>query len=403
MSSELKDEQQLDSTIEIDVIKYATFRRQEIELLHSESFLSKENKHKSLFQMLPRHMRRRTMGYIRKRLPHKIRAMAIIKPPAKIIKRPSRKYRRRPRNLVKEYDRRKRDTLNKVWLETHIWHAKRFHMSDSLYGYKLPLFENCKNKRAIYKCLNKSCCIHDESYFVCNELEGEEDVLINGLNRMCSSKVGLTFGAKMFLNGQYEGRTVLYEKDKYPFGCIGPVRFLWKFYENPNDPEAKKQRRIWIWSHPSTTKQIRAQLIEIFDLKLQSADDNTSDNGEFESTTGGSVVKLKSLKDKIVRFKLLGPLSTTLLAHVLKTFDDNQSDIYYQHHADIWNKFKLSLKNPNDVTSQTVISLLVKDPRLSMPKKKMFNKVQKKNEEKFSNDNNNGNFFIYPIIFYELL
>jgi hypothetical protein len=168
--------------------------------------------------------------------------------------------------------------------------------------------------------------------------------------------------------------------------------------KNPNNLEAKKQRRIWIWSHPSTKKQIRAQLIEIFDLKLQSADDNTSDNGEFESTTGGSVVKLKSLKDKIVRFKLLGPLSTTLLAHVLKTFDDNQSDIYYQHHADIWNKFKLSLKNPNDVTSQTVISLLVKDPRLSMPKKKMFNKVQKKNDEKFSNDNSNGNFFIYPII-----
>jgi hypothetical protein len=168
--------------------------------------------------------------------------------------------------------------------------------------------------------------------------------------------------------------------------------------KNPNNPEAKKQRRIWIWSHPSTTKQIKAQLIDIFDLKLQIADDNTSENGEFESNTEGSIVKFKSLKDQIVRFKLLGPLSTTLLAHVLKTFDDNQSEIYYQHHADIWNKFKLSLKNPNDVTSQTVISLLVKDPRLSMPKKKMFNKVQKKNEEKFSNDNSNGNFFIYPII-----
>jgi hypothetical protein len=27
---------------------------------------------------------------------------------------------------------RKRETLNKVWLETHIWHAKRFHMSETI-------------------------------------------------------------------------------------------------------------------------------------------------------------------------------------------------------------------------------------------------------------------------------
>ena len=308
MTEVLKDEQDiLDSTIEIDVIKYAAFRRKEIELLHSESFMSKEDKHKSLFQMLPRHMRRRTMGYIRKRLPHRIRASAIIKPPAKKAKRPSRKYRRRPTNLVKEYARRKSEILNKAWLETHIWHAKRFHMSDSLYGYKLPLFENCKNKRAIYKCLNKSCCIHDESYYVCNELEGEQEILIKSLSRICSQKIGLTFASKMFLNGQYEGRAILYEKDQYPFGCIGPVRFLWEFNDVSNNLDVKKQRRLWIWSHPSVTKQIEAQLKDIFNLKQKSNESEyTSENSEFVSSNND--LKLKSLKDKLIRFKLLGPL-----------------------------------------------------------------------------------------------
>jgi ribonuclease P/MRP protein subunit POP1 len=121
------------SNLEIDIIRFASYRKKELELLHDESFLSKEIKHKSLFQLLPRHMRRRTMGYLRKRLPHRIRKIAVIKPPSKLVKRPSRKYRRRPSNLIKKYEKRKN---NAKWLETHIWHAKRMHMSESFYGYK---------------------------------------------------------------------------------------------------------------------------------------------------------------------------------------------------------------------------------------------------------------------------
>ncbi len=101
---------------EIDIVKYVAARKKEIDLLKNEAFLGKENVNKSLFQTLPRHMRRRTMGYLRKRLPHRIRKLAVIKPPNKVSKRPSRKHRRRPVNLVKDYERRK---LNeKMWLES---------------------------------------------------------------------------------------------------------------------------------------------------------------------------------------------------------------------------------------------------------------------------------------------
>lgn len=105
---------------EIDIVKYVSARKKEIDLLRSETFMGKENVNKSLFQTLPRHMRRRTMGYLRKRLPHRIRKIAIIKPPSKISKRPSRKYRRRPANLLKEYERRKHATDDKMWLESEI-------------------------------------------------------------------------------------------------------------------------------------------------------------------------------------------------------------------------------------------------------------------------------------------
>ena len=34
--------------------------------------------------------------------------------------------------------------------------------------------------------------------------------------------------AKQYLNGSREGHVTLYKYDKYPWGAIGPVRFLWQ-------------------------------------------------------------------------------------------------------------------------------------------------------------------------------
>ena len=190
-----------DMNTEIDIMKFASYRKKEMDLLRNDAFLTKAVKHKSLFQLLPRHMRRRTMGYLRKRLPHRIRKAALIKPPAKINKRPSRKHRRRPANLLSEYARRKRATVaatgqTKMWLETHIWHAKRFHMSESTFGYRLPIHDNCKCKRAVFRSMRKHCCMHDESYHVCLQLVGKQDRLVAGLARLCSTQAGLTFRAK---------------------------------------------------------------------------------------------------------------------------------------------------------------------------------------------------------------
>ena len=70
-------------------------------------------------------------------------------------KRPSRKHRRRPSNLLNEYLRRQR---SKKWLETHIWHAKRFHMTEK-WGYKLPLHPNDKGARASYRASAKHCLL----------------------------------------------------------------------------------------------------------------------------------------------------------------------------------------------------------------------------------------------------
>ena len=372
---------------DIDILKYASFRQNEVQLLSNEAFLAKENKQKSLFQLLPRHMRRRTMGFIRKRLPHRIRKQAQIKPPSKIKKRPSRKFRRRPSNLRQEYERRK-NLQDNMWLETHIWHAKRFHMA-KMYGYRLALHENGKCKRNVVKNLKDFCCIHDESYYVCYELKGHENDLVKGLNRLCSEKTGLTFSAKIFFSGKCEGRISLYEADQYPYKCIGPCKFMWK-------PEQNENRIIWIWLHPSIHKQVEEEFMKIFkldhdqndsplakkrklncdnlnqdineDIKMENLAEETIENclkSESEKVT------ITCLKDKLVRFKLMGPTSTSILGNVLGIIENEN----FQKQSNIWNHIKFSIKEPSEVCPSVIIGLLVKDPRLLLPKKKAFKKI----------------------------
>lgn len=103
----------------------------------------------------------------------------------------------------------------------------------------------------------------DESYYVCHELTGRQEDLIAGLNRLCSPRLGLTFAAKMLTSGQFEGRVILYEADRYPFGCIGPCRFIWKPQDEANSSD---ERKIWLWSHPSVYLDVQKQLINIWNM-----------------------------------------------------------------------------------------------------------------------------------------
>lgn len=145
-----------------------------------------------VFGALPKHMRRRAMSHNTKRLPCRLREVAnrMVKQKYSLFnllhnifclffhrlsiseyidisvsfllqrerslqagpkkkkeqaKRKSRKARRRHGNLLLEFNRRQRKN---IWLETHIWHAKRFHMVKK-WGY-------CLGNKPTYKCY-RSC------------------------------------------------------------------------------------------------------------------------------------------------------------------------------------------------------------------------------------------------------
>ena len=76
-----------------------------------------------------------------------------------------RRHRRKLRYLMHLYEIRQRRYR---WMETHVWHAKRFKMVniDWNSGCRIPLNCNDKSLRSIYKlCQKESACIMDQSYY----------------------------------------------------------------------------------------------------------------------------------------------------------------------------------------------------------------------------------------------
>nr|XP_018905386.1 PREDICTED: ribonucleases P/MRP protein subunit POP1 isoform X2 [Bemisia tabaci] len=353
-----------------------------------------------VFQTLPKHMRRRIMSHTIKRMPRKLReahtrSLKSTGALSAVLKRPSRKYRRRPSNLLKEYNRRQKTN---IWLETHIWHAKRFHMTKK-WGYHLADRPNDKSYRACYRAAANHCLLQDLSFMNCIELLGPYSHLVATLKSHTSAECGLTFGAKCYKSGVREGNVMFFEKDKYPFGAIGKVDFLWRF----NDLSEETDAKLWLWCHPAYFNQILEQIISSFDLQIVSSDGKQSKKKKekrkeklkldtrnipftrvptYTSSTG--IVKLNLLKDTLNRFRLTGPLANAVLTSAFKIPEPSSSAEFEAF--DWWSEYYSSEKksaayaaqknfwallasctSPCQLPPHSAVSVTIVDPRLTLP------------------------------------
>ncbi|CAN8005144.1 unnamed protein product [Ixodes pacificus] len=281
---------------EVQLIRLLGSRADEIESLVQDV----ARKHPKLTsQQVPRHMRRRAVSHDKRRLPKRLKDKLSNEPDPPKRKRPSRKHRRRPRNLLAEYARRQR---RHVWLETHVWHAKRFKMAD-LWGYRVPLHPCDKGIRAAYRGSAHHVLLHDLSYYNCIELIGEVEHLLEKLSLITSSDAGLTFKAKLYLSGTQEGSTVLYHRGMYPYGAIGPVRFIQIKSQDRSEDESqpKQNRQLWLWVHPSIHDEVCKELTEIFELrKVNSGCETEADRTVSDGTpvAGGRSAHIATKEEK---------------------------------------------------------------------------------------------------------
>lgn len=74
-----------------------------------------------------------------------------------------RRHRRKLTYLLNDFERRK--AKRGAWMETHIWHAKRFHMA-AQWGVKYPLRCADKSDRSTYRLAqHNSATVMDQSYY----------------------------------------------------------------------------------------------------------------------------------------------------------------------------------------------------------------------------------------------
>ena len=115
----------------------------------------------------------------------------------------------------------------------------------------------------------------------------------------CLSLVGLTMASKAYLRGTRHGEVLLYHRDSYPHGAMGPVSYLWQAASpgdgtgeswgkrgegevavpgrNAEERKVKKKeeetmeiegdkkkeipgRRLWMWVHPSSWSEVLTEL-----------------------------------------------------------------------------------------------------------------------------------------------
>ncbi|KAM8870563.1 ribonucleases P/MRP protein subunit POP1 [Spinachia spinachia] len=394
-----------------------------------------------VFGALPKHMRRRSMSHNTKRLPCRLRELAnrlrekslqagSKKKKKEEAKGRSRKARRQHGNLLLEFNRRQRKN---IWLETHIWHAKRFHMVKR-WGYCLGLRPTYKCYRPSYRAMSSHCLLQDLSYYCCIELLGEEAELLASLSQLTSKEAGPTFAAALCLSGQRQGSVVVYRAGQYPTQPLGPVTFLWR-------PRAQgsTHRQLWIWAHPTIKQDLLPELQTVCQCceavlppvppaevvpvpELQSEPEKTAKAKQMAGTkrkqTGkndseppakktlgdgtrspNTPVTWKSLSNgivisdltmEIVRYRLIGPQSHSVLVDTMEAAtycnEMNQSQpspLWWPEHCKDERKMNLhrqqaavfhllkGIYSTGELPSGTVLGLTVDDPRLTLPTKKV--------------------------------
>ncbi|XP_040572339.1 ribonucleases P/MRP protein subunit POP1 isoform X2 [Lepeophtheirus salmonis] len=249
-------------------------------------------------QRVPHHMRRRAVSHNPNRLPRRLRdkhtkeriaggggGIDGSKP-----KRPHRRFRRRPTQLLSEYNRRQSNSG--IWLETHIWHAKRFSMTAKKWGMRLPDTPNDKGYRLAYRATQNKAIMFDISYYKLFELtSNSEEPLIKGLNHLLPPYQVIKDSSLSYAYTHLH----LYEPDSYPYGYVGPV--------SVHAVQSLKTTKLyWIWVHPSYSDKVLDLLQSEFCLS-QRMSDSTQRNETTEIETNESISNVNEVMDKEISSK----------------------------------------------------------------------------------------------------
>ncbi|KAI3326980.1 ribonucleases P/MRP protein subunit POP1-domain-containing protein [Xylariaceae sp. AK1471] len=257
--------------------------------------------------------------------------------------------RNEPNDLPVTAPRYRKRQLNKTWLPTHMWHAKRARMtppSEPLWGFSIPLTPTQKNYRPTHRVQwEKGAMAWDMSYMSTIGLFGKENIIQNIFKDMGLAQESLwNDKGKRWRAGAVHWTGNLSRKFKNAVHFIGPATIIWSPQKALEASEADTPpRQLFIRIHPSI-------FFETFNELLQ-------------------LIKgykprpyIQDLRHEIGSIDVTGPDSTEALLGVLKP---SKSDLKEAHAS----KFEslLGLRDPASLPLGALLAFSVIDPRLKYP------------------------------------
>ncbi|SCD22355.1 ribonucleases P/MRP protein subunit POP1, putative [Plasmodium ovale] len=189
------------------------FKEEDNDIFGNE--LKKRNIFKRCFQRIHKNRRRRCMSFNPYRVPlicKKVTLDEMLISEPKIKKKKKKMKKRKNIKLIPHgyiYKQFLMRAKKKNWLETHMYHCKRFRMID-IYGYKLALKNYCKISRRIFRYSKRKSLIHDMSYVEIIEIKGYEKDIINLLKK-CTNAEQANMFTKKYLLGLLLGKLFIYK------------------------------------------------------------------------------------------------------------------------------------------------------------------------------------------------
>ncbi|GAA6053897.1 hypothetical protein JCM3770_005322 [Rhodotorula araucariae] len=341
----------------LEVEKFAQARVFEISAMQRAMKAAKEAGTQRAFQSLPRHLRRRAASHNIRRLPTRLRERARGEVP-KDAARPKRvtrkmlgRHRTRP-GLKAEMFRTRQQ--GKMWLETHVWHAKRMHMTE-IWGHRLAERPTAKAFRSSYRASQHGALVHDASYYQYFELEGLFSALEQLLQVVCDPAAPLP-SSKRYSTGARECTTNVYDAAQtFPHGLLGPAAFIWQPEFIPPASPAPST------SAATFTDPTRTVLVRVHPAVARAA--ALSFEHALRELRLGLHVALRRYQGEFLTFEVTGRRATEVVKAVLKPVKGTDDAT-----MEAWRKLDPAA-GPGGVPAGMVLGLEVYDPRLSFPPK----------------------------------
>ncbi|KAL8790624.1 MAG: hypothetical protein Q9213_000471 [Squamulea squamosa] len=247
---------------------------------------------------------------------------------------------------------------HKSWLPTHIYHAKRAHMTEPkhpLWRFAIPLSPTEKSFRKTHRAGSlRGCVVWDTSYMSTVGFEGAEASLL-GLLRSLGVAEDAISGKKMakWRAGTRSWHGWVRERDGEK-RWISEVDIVWCVQEDSptttgdfSTTSKKKKRRLLLRVHPSAFLQLWTEVLKV---------------GKIQRPP----VAVEDLRFEMGSMQLTGPGSTEALLAALLPVMTTREELSKDECARTWLSLNL-VTNPSTLPQNAILGFNVSDPRLRYP------------------------------------